>query len=389
MLSIRNRSENINGPRERKFGVWSAECGVTSNAITSHFALPTPHSEVTPHSRLRTPHSAISLLEVLISIFILSIGLLSISSLLPVGSYQAQKAGIEDRKAVIGQNAVREFRTYGMANPTKWTRDAAGTAVLDGSGVPAVGYLPPLAIDPRVLSNGSPLAGTSVEFPRDGIAMNRMKRVGLSFATTQALADLIFVSRDDVVFEKQADADLPAQSTYEPKIGTALRRMAEGNFSWLATLAPAYANANGITAGNQFNLSIVIFYKRNISSANNESGVGHERQLDVNVPAGGFGLGGGEIELRGSADQCAIRPGDWLMLSKPVGPAANETLYFRWYRVVTAADYNAGGREITVAGPDWGLTLPANDPSKVSIFEGAIGVYEKTVHLEGLSLWSN
>ncbi len=57
----------------------------------------------------------ISLLEVLISIGIMAVGLISVMSLLPVGGIQAQKADIEQRKAETGLNIVREFKTRGMA----------------------------------------------------------------------------------------------------------------------------------------------------------------------------------------------------------------------------------------------------------------------------------
>ena len=44
----------------------------------------------------------ISLMEVLISIGIVAVGLVSIAALIPVGGIQAQKADIEQRKAETG-----------------------------------------------------------------------------------------------------------------------------------------------------------------------------------------------------------------------------------------------------------------------------------------------
>src|SRR5690349_15601710 len=52
------------------------------------------HRQLTPDSRLLTPaaRTGISLMEVLVSIGIVAIGLVSVLSLLPVGGYQAARA---------------------------------------------------------------------------------------------------------------------------------------------------------------------------------------------------------------------------------------------------------------------------------------------------------
>ena len=57
----------------------------------------------------------ITLMEVLISIGIMAIGLVSVASLLPVGGLQQQKANVEERKAQLVLNAVRDFHVRGMA----------------------------------------------------------------------------------------------------------------------------------------------------------------------------------------------------------------------------------------------------------------------------------
>jgi hypothetical protein len=73
----------------------------------------------TPDPCRRRRH-AITLLEVLMSMFVLAVGLLSVASLLPVGSFQAARALIDDRKAVLGQNAAREAKTRGVLRPDWW-----------------------------------------------------------------------------------------------------------------------------------------------------------------------------------------------------------------------------------------------------------------------------
>jgi len=67
----------------------------------------------------------ISLIEVLMSIFIVSIGLLGVLSLVPVGHLEAQKGSAADRASVIGEYAMRDFRIRGLhANdPRQTNRD--------------------------------------------------------------------------------------------------------------------------------------------------------------------------------------------------------------------------------------------------------------------------
>jgi hypothetical protein len=371
-----------------------------------------------PHSAFAIPHfrAGISLLEVLISMFILTVGLLSISSLLPVGSFQVQKAGIEDRKSTIGQNAFREFRTRGMSDVRKWTHyfSAQGpqpvvvNGIVDSELAP---YVPlSVAIDPLCLGNGNTGGAISKLFPRlpagvttDDPTRPRMPRVGLTDARMRQLAELIFVARDDTVFEKSTDPDSPPISKWEldPNTNNPIRRQYEGNFSWLVTLTPAYFNATAPGPMTQYNVSIAIFFKRNINAIATTEGVEVERMVDVSQKPphlAGFGLGGGELVLTGTVANTAVQPGNWVLVSGRYQIGNITRPVFRWYRVVAVSEYESEKAErwITLAGPDWpGVTDQVNagnwrcKPSSVGIFEGCVGVFEKTVHLEGPSVWSN
>jgi hypothetical protein len=61
----------------------------------------------------------ISLMEVLISAFIMAVGLLGVAALLPVGHHEASKGMLADRAAEIGRMAFRDFqiRGYDPADP--------------------------------------------------------------------------------------------------------------------------------------------------------------------------------------------------------------------------------------------------------------------------------
>jgi len=72
------------------------------------------------HSAFRTPHSAISLTEVLIAMGILTLGLLGVAALFPVGSYYMQKAEVADNASSIARNVMSDVVARGMLNPDNW-----------------------------------------------------------------------------------------------------------------------------------------------------------------------------------------------------------------------------------------------------------------------------
>src|SRR6476620_1724268 len=75
-------------------------------------------------STLRTPHSTLprglSLTEVLISMGILTVGLLGVASVFPVASFYMLKADNSDISSSLGQSAMNELVTRGMLDPWSW-----------------------------------------------------------------------------------------------------------------------------------------------------------------------------------------------------------------------------------------------------------------------------
>ncbi|MFC1597261.1 hypothetical protein ACFL5Q_04900 [Planctomycetota bacterium] len=69
-----------------------------------------------------------SLLEVLISIFVLSIGLLAVAAVIPVGRYAIVEAAKSDRAAACGQAVLNDVKVRRMINPGNWGR-ADGQAI--------------------------------------------------------------------------------------------------------------------------------------------------------------------------------------------------------------------------------------------------------------------
>jgi hypothetical protein len=68
----------------------------------------------------RTPRRAITLTEVLISMGILTLGLLGVAALFPVGGFYMQQADISDRGSAIAQSVMNDIVARGMLNPASW-----------------------------------------------------------------------------------------------------------------------------------------------------------------------------------------------------------------------------------------------------------------------------
>ncbi len=70
----------------------------------------------------RNPQSrrGISLTEVLIAMGIMTVGLLGVASVFPVGGWYMQRAEISDRGSAIAQSVMSDLVARGMLNPSAW-----------------------------------------------------------------------------------------------------------------------------------------------------------------------------------------------------------------------------------------------------------------------------
>ncbi len=392
----------------------------------------------------------ITLLEVLISIFVLAVGLLSVASLVPVASFQVQRAHIDDVKALVGQQAARDVRVRACLRPDYWYY-ANGKAYVNpltgvlygyngngtgtGSAITRAQAMSACAIDPCML-NRFPFAKN----PNIGIFATDgknfvMPRCGLSNASGPA-ADQLCQSLDDLVFDiNPNDPDAlpgtPPGTAFNPA-GT--KRKFQGQFSWLATFVPVRGDLLSPAipvSRNAMILSVVVFNQRPTGVAPG-SGLGSgERAAPAQImPPGTTTFGAGELQISQQTssavnyDQAkadlAVNAGEWIMLGAMVNNydglqtsgAPTTRPMFRWYRVVSAGPILAPmgtsapagspqpgdnatpryARDLTITGPDWNLGpkyVPAGTQFWAFIYDGAVAVYERTVHLEGPSMWSN
>jgi Tfp pilus assembly protein PilV len=88
------------------------------------------------HSAFRIPHSAITLTEVLISMGILTLGLLGVAAMFPVGSHYMQKGDTADRASALAQSAFSDIMARGVLNPENWLQyeDRLPASILPANG---------------------------------------------------------------------------------------------------------------------------------------------------------------------------------------------------------------------------------------------------------------
>ena len=121
-----------------------------------------------PPSRRR----GVSLMEVLISVFVLSMGLIGMAALLPLGRFAINETGKADRAGACGRAALREIKVRHMLDPTYWpltTYNGASFASLSAANTAgSTVIVDPLGIAYCAVSSGT-LAGSDFQrqFHRD------------------------------------------------------------------------------------------------------------------------------------------------------------------------------------------------------------------------------
>lgn len=292
----------------------------------------------------------ISLLEVLISIGILSVGLISVLSLIPAGRLLSSKANALDRTSLLAMNAAADFMNRGFARPAGWTNSNPGTAFV--------------AFDPLGSASfwTSTVTGTTIT-PRTDAATTATV-TGAITALGTPVADLLVRSEDDLRYSTDGlgEDDLP-----QPKwsvSGTNGRHVYDGAYSYLATLSGTNTTW---TSGEYKTLTIVTFSRRDTSSPPVMLTSGTVNQ--TNVPSG-------------SSLKDLVKPGSMVLFQPSAGTPS-------WLRVLLASDMTEDSSPTT-----WKLGLTCEPPLPVTsgttyLFPGAVGSTQLLIKLEGTSVWND
>ena len=294
------------------------------------------------NNKTNTSRAGITLMEVLISIGILSVGLTAVITIIPAAGSQAQKALTESSKANVGLTAIDDAITRGILSPPG---------------------APPFVVDPV---GNAPFAGLALE--------------SLSGLNPGIAADEVFRSQDDVVYtlDNSGQEDPPQPLFYAGNT----KRISEGVYSWLATLVPQ--------VGENYLLSVVSFHRRDQTSPTSQnvtdvsgnaitcSWTGTNGAFRETFPRGSVVLLYDTLDedTNGNAE---LDPGEDLnnngILDVPT---------WEWRRIIFPSFGDGSTCQLMF---DADVTVNAGTTT-VYAFKGAVGVAERLVRLEGTSPWS-
>lgn len=352
----------------------------------------------------------VTLLEVLFSIVLLSVGILGSVAVFTMAMAQARKGRTADTVQVAAHTAVNSFTVEGMDDRTRWLRwDAANnqTAFLPTTmhdvptqAAPNPFYGQAYCIDPRGfeqnrandIQQGQTNGGLWAWFPAVPEVSptpnavpngSRMIRLTLTNGPTGSLpmpfvmADKLFRIEDELLYERPDDNTLPAISLHtQVDTGSgniAGRRQEEGRATWMATLVPRLDLAGNLIS-NQYVLSAAVFYNRTPDMEVPNNGDRPWNEWTAKVLSGDFhaqGTGGGEVTITTNdpaqdptfnADQYLdIARGSWLMLARTIPTTATPIQHWAWYRVSDVSDVRPFGnrwqRDVTLIGGDWPVDM--------------------------------
>ena len=336
-----------------------------------------------------TYRRGITLLEILVSIFILVIGLLGTAALIPIGNSEVLKAGIAHRGAEVGIRAYHDFRVRRMNDPRNWLLNGQPCTQTTGGASGGGNHAMKDSIRNKALCIDPLAAGMGAQsFPYNTTGGTPMPIVSLRkspFANDPAgsvsermeapFAKEIFTSRDNLVFDRPEDSLLPAQQ-FRTAGSQEARRRTETVYSWLATLVPQESDPEAYLA------SFAVFYRN--------SPVYGRPQVRDELVTNAQWTGGTDFKI--SAPQGdgrklmkeMLRAGRWILL-------AGQNQQYMWYRVTAIEGQlsdESSMRQVTLEGPDWAQSWGNNPMVAMYGGGGVVAVYERTVQLEWDTLWS-
>jgi len=298
----------------------------------------------------------VSLMEVLIAMFVLSMGLLGVAAVIPLAGHEMLQAFKADRSSACAQAALRDIRVRGILNPGDLRGYNFGTGDWrrigeDNEPSPSAIYFEArrgyefgesYAIDPLYIAenwvgvSGGASFGDFPYNPRslgtpNGPGANRldnrwtrMQRVyWTGVGTSKLLASAAFHWHDDKLFPLPDDeTQRPDQLLRRDGSGNALQSEFKGDYSWLVTVTPSPEHIDftkdmggpfvpySFTENSPlYTVSVVVFYKRDMSAPAGFGGDEPPAERQVRLEFLGTGLGGGDVRLHVLGEPA--NPGTW------------------------------------------------------------------------------
>jgi hypothetical protein len=304
---------------------------------------------------------AATLVEVLVSIFIMGIGLLAILALFPLGAIRMAEAIQADRSAQLAQGASALAQALDLRNDPKVT----APSLTPGGGLAAAvaggpGY--PVYIDGIGATNVSGAANL-LWVGNNGTP--GIRRVAPTIVTTTATAVKWFAQIDDIRFD-------PTGVPINTGTAAAPALDRETNLSYALMYRRPLKDAPGVTE-----IAVVVYSRRPISAAANEP-----EYAGKNVVT--FTPANNTITITLAANQPAppVRAGGWVLdASVQTAPSPTANSYF--YRVVSV-EKNVGAAAgtfdyvIEVGTPLRNWPNTGTITPRVILMDNVIEVFEKS-----------
>ncbi len=294
----------------------------------------------------------------------ITIGLLGLAALLPLGQWTIFEALKADRGGNCGRAAMRDVVVRRMLDSNNWAGSPRNGAFL---------------IDPL---GGVMTGGTNATL---GNVAQGVPRISLTYTPTPQTADAIFRATDDLIVSLPEEMN-PPQPAGRPvnrdSAGKLIPLDSQHSYSWFASVVPTRNNPT------RFTVSIVVCYRRTVNA---EQTVPVTNFFDsVPLSGGTVALGGGSLQLKQPlvwGNNIQVRENDWVALCRPA--AGNTPPMCRWYRVAAIGDDPS---QLTLVGPDWVSPSPgtgASNDKLIALGQEVVGVYTTTVDLDTDPTWKN
>lgn len=319
--------------------------------------------------------TGISLLEVLISIAVISLGIFGVASLIPLAQIKVAEGTSLDRQAALGPSAVAEFRIRRMHAPETWLMDPPLTAPELAKGLPSRAVL----IDPLGYWGG---AAPQKFFPASSTGRWKIPRYTLKSIPNYALAQRVFYLQDDIDFDRPADQTLQPRRKYfiDSATNRPLASAPDASLTWFATLSPFTALSNFAT--DEFLLSIVLCDGRVPELATSE-------EYEAQARGGTFP---GELWIQGEPFVGDLQIGDWVLVGKygtdKDPPQANipgptdfqAKIVYRWVKIIGVSDVeDQTRRTFVISNNDF---LQPGEQARAFYIKGIESVFERTIRLD-------
>lgn len=249
---------------------------------------------------------AVTLMEVLVTMFIMAIGMLALLALFPLGAVSMAQALKDDRCASAASMAEQVAIAMNVRHDPKVT-------ALFTPGTSPNGPSNPVYVDPYGVVNGLTQLGTSPPL---------IQRTGTSYATTSPLIDRWFTLPNDITF---LNSGIPDTSGGQVERGR--------EYSWAYLLQRPQSNNH-----DAVNLTVVVYHKRPTAVLEQEQ----------TYTASGSQYGSGLVLQWNPATQSPnLKRGVWLL---DTTPTATNPLIPRaaFYRVVNISDSTSGYASLDV-----------------------------------------